>query len=151
MFDNLEYTVEMSDGSSQELTANIIAESIFVQVDSEVHHYQLLQEITDHRKYQSEIPISDDMICSHNGNIVPNKSTRGWYLLVGWKDGFSSWIHLKYLKAYNPVELAEYAAGNRLGIERAFKWWVREVIRRRNRIIANVKAKYWCTTHKFGI
>ena len=36
-------------------------------------------------------------------------------------------------------------------MEPIFKWWVREVIRRRNKIIAKVKAKYWCTTHKFGI
>ena len=46
MLDTSEYTVEMSDGSSQELTANIIAESMFTQVDSEGHHYQLPQEIT---------------------------------------------------------------------------------------------------------
>ena len=32
-----------------------------------------------------------------------------------------------------------------------FKWWVRDVLRRRNRTIAKVKAKYWRTTHKFGI
>ena len=50
MLDISEYTVEMSDGSSLELTANIIPESIFAQVDSEGHHYQFLQEITDHRK-----------------------------------------------------------------------------------------------------
>ena len=50
MLDNSEYIVEMSDVSSQGLTANIIAESMFAQVDSEGHHYQLLQDITDHRK-----------------------------------------------------------------------------------------------------
>ena len=38
MLDTSEYTVEMSDGSSQELTANIIAESMFTQVDYEGHH-----------------------------------------------------------------------------------------------------------------
>ena len=38
MFDTSENTVEMSDGSSQELTTNIIAESMFAQVDSEGHH-----------------------------------------------------------------------------------------------------------------
>ena len=46
ILDTSEYTVEMSDGSSKELTANIIAESMFTQVDSEGHHYQLPQEIT---------------------------------------------------------------------------------------------------------
>ena len=42
MLDTLEYTLEMSDGSSKELTANIIAESIFTQVDFEGNNYQLL-------------------------------------------------------------------------------------------------------------
>ena len=36
-------------------------------------------------------------------------------------------------------------------MEPASKWWVRYVIRRRNRIIAKVKTKYWSTKHKFGI
>ena len=71
--------------------------------------------------------------------------------MVEWKDGSSIWIPLKYLKAYNPVELAEYASGNRLYVELAFKWWLRHVLRRRNIIISKVKAKYWRKTHKFGI
>ena len=61
MSDTLEYTVEMSDESSQELTTNIIAESMFTQVDFEGHHYQLLQDITDHRKEWLTRPISDGM------------------------------------------------------------------------------------------
>ena len=48
---------------------------MFTQVDSEGHHYQLLQEITDHSKDQSEINISDGMICLQNGNMVSNKTT----------------------------------------------------------------------------
>ena len=141
MLDTSECTVEMSDGSSQELTSNITNQSMSAQVYSEGHHYQLLQEITDHSKYRSAIPISDGMIRLHNGNVVPKKTTRGWDLLVEWKDSSSSWIPLKDLKAYNPVELAEYAAGNLLDIQPAFKWWLRDVLRRRNRIISKVKSK----------
>ena len=33
----------------------------------------------------------------------------------------------------------------------AFKWWTRDVLRSRNRILAKVKAKKWRTTHKFRI
>jgi len=33
----------------------------------------------------------------------------------------------------------------------AFKWWVRDTLQRRNRVIGRVKSKYWRTTHKFGI
>ena len=71
--------------------------------------------------------------------------------MVYWKDRSSSWITLKYFKASNPVELAKYATGNRLDVEPTFKWWVNDVLKRRNRIIAKVKAKYWRATHKFGI
>ena len=57
----------------------------------------------------------------------------------------ASWIKgtkspIKYLKASNPVELAEYVIGKRLYVEPDFKWWVIDVIRYRNRIIAKVKA-----------
>ena len=75
MLDTSEYTVEMSDGSSQELTYNTISESMFAQVDSEGHNYQLLLEITDHRKDRSKIPISDGKTRSHNGNMIPKKTT----------------------------------------------------------------------------
>ena len=68
--------------------------------------------------------------------MVPKKTTGGWDLLVDWKDGYSIWMTLKYFKEYNPVELAEYAAGNRLYIEPDFKWWVRDVLRGCNIIIA---------------
>ena len=110
----------------------------------------MLQEITDHSKDRLAIPISDGMIRSHNDNMVPKNTTQGWDLLVKWKDISSIWIPLKYLKVSNPVELTEYAAGNRLDVEPAFKRWVRYVLRRRNIIIAKAKAKYWCTTHNFG-
>ena len=141
----------MSDGSLQELTANILDESLFAQVDSEGNHCQLLQEITDHRKDRSATPISDGMIRSHNIKLVPKKTTRGWELLVEWKYGSSIWIPIKYLKASNPVELSEYAAGNCLYVEPAFKWWVIDVLRCCNKIISRIKVKYWRTTHKFGI
>ena len=70
LLDTSEYTVEISDESSQELTVNIISEYMFTQVDSEIHHYQLLLEITDHRKDGSSIPISDGMTRLRNGNMV---------------------------------------------------------------------------------
>jgi hypothetical protein len=58
---------------------------------------------------------------------------------------------LKDLKASNPIELAEYAVGNHLVEEPAFRWWVKDAPRTRNRIISKGKSRYWKTTHKFGI
>ena len=51
----------------------------------------------------------------------------------------------------NPVEVAEYVVANKTVEEPAFAWWVKEVLRRCNRIISKLKSRYWRTTHKFGI
>ena len=49
------------------------------------------------------------------------------------------------------MELAEYAKAHHIDNEPAFYWWVRDVLRKWQRIIGKLKSKYWCTTHKFGI
>ena len=145
------YEVEFSDGHVEELQYNIIAENMISQVDSEGHHYQLLAEISDHRSNHLALTKKNGFIKSKNGNLHPKKTTRGWSIEVEWKDGTVSWVPLKDLKASNPVELAEYAVANNIDDEPAFKWWAKDTLRKRDRIISKVKTKYWRTTHKFGI
>ena len=41
-------------------TANLIAENMFTQVEDEVNQYFLMNEITDHRKDNTAIPVSDE-------------------------------------------------------------------------------------------
>ena len=36
---------------------------------------------------------------------MSKKTTKGWQLLVFWKDGTESWIDLKDLKDGNPMEV----------------------------------------------
>ena len=35
--------------------------------------------------------------------------------------------------------------------EPAFIWWAKDVLKKRNRMIAKVRSRYWKRTHKFGI
>jgi hypothetical protein len=150
LFVTREYVVEFTDGTTESYFASVIAECMYAQVDSEGNQYQLLSEITDHRSDNSAIQIADGFTTSWDGNCVPKPSTRGWSLLVLWKDGSSDCLSLKDLKDAYPVQIAEYAAANRIAHEPAFNWWVHTVLRKRNRIVAKVK-RYWRTTHKFGI
>ena len=55
------------------------------------------------------------------------------------------------IKEAYPVQLAEYAIANGIDHEPAFNWWVKKVLKRKQRIIGKVKSKYWKSTHKFGI
>ena len=55
------------------------------------------------------------------------------------------------LKDSNTVEFSEYAVSKNIEDEPDFKWWVKDVLCKRYQIISKVKAKYWRTTHNFGI
>ena len=98
-----QYLVEMSDGSKMELTANIIAECMYLKLDSEGHHHQIIHEIVYHKKNKSAIRKLDEFIRSRNGNRVPKITTHGWKLLVEWKYGSSDCIYLKDIKFSNPI------------------------------------------------
>jgi hypothetical protein len=79
------------------------------------------------------------------------RTTKGWFLLVEWKDGSSQWVPLTDLKESYPVQVAEYAHNNKIASEPAFAWWTPYVLRKRDRIIKKVKQGYRQRTHKFGI
>ena len=89
-----------------------IAENRPSQVDSEGYHYKVLTEVTDHEIDHSTITKVDDFIKYINGKLHRKRKTRGWKLLVEWKDSSVDWVPLKYLKRSNPVELDEHAVAN---------------------------------------
>ena len=60
-------------------------------------------------------------------------------------------VPLKDMKESFLVQTCEYSILIRIYEEPAFAWWTPYVIKKRNRIIAKVKSKYWVKTHKFGI
>jgi len=151
LLDTRKYEVQLSDGTTQEYFANVIAENMFSQTDSEGRQYLLMKEITDHKTDGTAITQANGLITLRSGRTVKKKTTKGWKLLVEWKEGSSDWVPLKDLKESNPVEVAEYAKANGLSEEPAFAWWINDVLRRRNLIISKVKSRYWKTTHKFGI
>ena len=152
ILDTREYQVEFPDGSTATYAANVIAENLYSQVDEEGRHFAILQEITDHKRDGSALSKDDGFIENRHGQRRPKLTTRGWKLLVSWKDGSTDWIPLKDLKESNPVEVAEYAVANKIAEEPAFAWWVRDVLRRRDRVIKKVKStKYWLRSHKYGV
>ncbi|KAI2499224.1 Reverse transcriptase (RNA-dependent DNA polymerase) [Fragilaria crotonensis] len=111
----------------------------------------VLQEITDHRRDKTAIHITNGYTTTKRGRRIPKTTTKGWQLSCQWRNGTSDWVALKHLKDSNPIQLAEYAVANRLQEEPAFKWWVSNTLRTRNRIIAKVKRRYWMTNYKYGI
>jgi hypothetical protein len=137
------YEVEMNDGAILEYTANTIAENLYSQIDEEGNRHLIFKAIIDHRR-------DNESTLEHHLNRK-KKTVKGWYLLIEWRDGSTSWVPLSELKASNPIETAEYAFANRIIDDLAFSWWAKQVLHRRNHIISKLKSRYWRTTHKFGI
>ena len=76
------------------------------QVDYECHHYQVLTEVTDHKRDDSAITKVDGFTKSTSGKLHQKRTTCVWKLFMEWKDGSVDWVPIKYLKQSNPVDLA---------------------------------------------
>ena len=124
---------------------------MFAQVDSDGNRQVLLDEIIDYRRDKSALSISQSVVTMPNGRQRQRPTTKGWQLLLQWKDGSTNWAALKEVKEAYPVQLAQFAVANHIEKEAAFAWWVPGVLRQRSRVISKVKSKYWMQTHKYGI
>lgn len=78
----------------------------------------------DHRVLPDAIPQSHGTYENSYGVTRRKLTTRGWELLVEWKDGSSDWVSSKDLKESYPVELALYATNRGIQDEPAFAWLV---------------------------
>ena len=151
LLDDREYEIELEDGTTDRIFANKIAENIYSQLDDEGREILKFRDIVDHRKDGSALTKENGFIAQGRGTPKPKKTTRGWKVLVEWADETTTWMNLVDVKDASPIELAEYAVANKIHDEPAFAWWVPYCLRKRSRIIAKVKTKYWKTTHKYGV
>ena len=104
------YDIEFSNGQVKEYGANIIAKNMLTQVDLDGYSLSLMDSIIDHSKDPSQaIPMEDKYITTMSGQRRLQKTTKGWNLLIKWKNISKAWINLADMKEVQPVETAEYA------------------------------------------
>ena len=151
ILDSRLYEVEFPDGATETVTANLIAENLYSQIDEEGYQHQILKEITGHQFTDEAVKPEDGYVTTHSGMKRPKITTAGCLMEATFTDGSTGWVPLKDIKLSNPVEVAEYAVAHKLDKQPCFNWWVRKVLRKRDRIIKKVKSRYWKRTHKYGI
>ena len=151
ILDTRMYEVEYLDGERASLAANSIAENLFAPIDDEGNRQVLMDEIIGHRSNEQAVKQQDAFITTRTGTKRRRETTKGWELLIRWKDGGTDWIALKDIKESYPVQVTEYTVSSRISEEPALAWWLSSFLKKRNRIIAMTKSKYWLRTHKFGI
>ncbi len=149
-----EYTVTFDDGDVTDLSANLIAESMYAQCDSDGNQYVLLDSLIDHQRLDTALRLSDQTTVRNDSQTYQKRNTVGWQICCQWKDSLSSWEKLFDLKESHPLETAKYAVTMGIDHKPAFNWWVPHVLRKRDRIISAVAKRSACflkLTHKFGI
>ena len=143
------YDVEFPDGQVKDYAANVIAENMLTQVDSDGFALTMMDGIIDYERDNAvAIPKSDAYVVTRRGRKRHQRTTVGWKLLVKWSDGSETWVPLKDMKESHPVEVADFAKARGIADEPAFSWWVPYMLRKRDVIISKVKSRIRKTTHK---
>ena len=114
--------MEYLDGHRTALAANAIASNMFAQIDDDGNRFTILDSIVDHRVDGTEIKRDDGFIISHNGGKRRKMTTRGWEILLQWKDGSTTWESMKDVHSEYPVQLADYAQQRGITDQPAFAW-----------------------------
>jgi hypothetical protein len=90
-----EYEIEFFNGHSEALSANLIAQNLFSQIDEEGIRHVLLDDIIDHRRNVTALNKKDAFITMSNGVKRRRQTTQGWQLLCQWRDCSTTWVALK--------------------------------------------------------
>ena len=149
--DSRVYTVDFGDGEYADYSTNVLMENLYAQVDEDGYQFNIFDGIVAHKKL-------DTALSPENGHYV-NKygvrkrviTTKGWKIKIQWKNGTSSWVPLSDIKESHPIELAEYAVSRNIHEEPAFAWWVNHVLKKRDRIVKQVRHRMLKRTSKFGV
>ena len=73
------------------------------------------------------------------GQTSNHKTPAGWQICCQLKDGSTPWEKLSELKEVHQVQTAEFAVAQGIDHEPAFNWWVKYVLKKRDRIIASIR------------
>ena len=124
---------------------------MFAQIYEEGNLHVMMDEITDYRFDEAAVKIQDAFVATSSVAKCRRQTTQGVSLCIKWRNWNTTWVALKDIKDSYPVKLAEYTVVDNISMEPVFAWWVPHNLKKRNRIIAKLKSKYWLKTHKFRI
>ena len=71
----------MTLNSNKEYAANVIAESMYAQVDANGYSHTMLDSIVDYKKSSDAVERADMFITTKNGTRRRRETTTGWDLL----------------------------------------------------------------------
>ena len=121
LINTMVYDVKFPDGAIHEYAANAIAENMYAQVDADGLSYDILNEIIAFDKDDTKpVLMKDKYVLTKSGQKPMITSTKGWKLLVSWKNGTKEWIPFSIMETSNPIEVAEFSIAHNIDKEPDF-------------------------------
>ena len=118
---------------------NQISANLYSQLNHEVRELFQFKGIILHNNDGFALTKDTIFTVINVGHKKCKPTTRGWKVLLEWRDDTATWVDLKDIKEASPIELSEYAVGNKINDETDFAWWVHYVFNKRDRITAKAK------------
>ena len=81
----------MPDGSTEQYTANTVTENLYSDTDDFGHTFTMLNELIGHEKDSTALSKEESTYSTKANRVRHRLTTKGWRILVGWRDGTSSW------------------------------------------------------------
>ena len=106
LVNTLVYDIEFPNCDVRKYAANIIAVNLLAQVDPEGFCTNAFEEILDHKRDGTAVPMSGKYFKTKQGRQTQRKTTVGWALQIKWKNVSKQWVRLKDLKESNLVDVA---------------------------------------------
>ena len=80
------------------ITVQAMPKNMFAKFDNEENRNVIFDEIIDHRSTALALKQSDTFVVTSSGNRRPRQNTKGWDMIVQWKDISTTWVPLKDMK-----------------------------------------------------
>ena len=98
ILDTRMYEVEYLDGEKYALSANVIAENMFAQIDEEGNIHVMMDKITDHWFDEATVKIHDDFVTTSSGTKCRRQTAQVVSMCIKWIDGNTTWVALNNIE-----------------------------------------------------
>ena len=98
ILDTRMYEVEYVDRKKSAVSAKLIAEKMFVQIDEEENSHVLMEEITDHWFDEASVKIQDSFVITSYGTKHRSQTMQDFSICIKWRNGNTIWVALNEIK-----------------------------------------------------
>ena len=145
--------VQYNDGTGDTLSYEKVDNKPCIQINESIKYLHIYYKVFGHRKRKGESDKANKFYES-NGWSYRKQTTSGWDIEVDLRYNKNSWMALKELNKYKPLDMDEYVVENQIMDDALFDLWAHDLLKRFELLIGKAKNNVKCYSQfvfKYGI